>query len=201
MLFWNRWSKESASRVYFNISKKKPHARHARRSTALVQTWMDQSETLLLFFAETNQRQSCSRVPQSSWFLSSTCSEELWVEIDFVSRWSCEPFLCACGKTNRGILVPNATWLSFFLKDGGGKRKFNSSASSSQNSDLRAEENGKRWTKRTIWGYRESKCRGNLKTNQRMLWRRNRLNVRTLLIYFRRETAQNATNLPSFYLF
>ena len=28
-----------------------------------------------------------------------------------------------------------------------------------------------------------------------------RLNVRTLLIYFRRETAQNATNLPSFFLF
>ena len=42
---------------------------------------MDQSETLLLFFAETNQRQSCSRVPQSSWSLSSTCAEELWVEI------------------------------------------------------------------------------------------------------------------------
>ena len=40
---------------------------HAARSTALVQTWIDQSETLLLFFAETNQRQSCSRVPQSSW--------------------------------------------------------------------------------------------------------------------------------------
>ena len=30
---------------------------------------------------ETNQRQSCSRVPQSSWSLSSTCAEELWVEI------------------------------------------------------------------------------------------------------------------------
>ena len=30
---------------------------HAARSTALVQTWIDQSETLLLFFAETNQRQ------------------------------------------------------------------------------------------------------------------------------------------------
>ena len=33
------------------------------------------------FFAETNQRQSCSRVLQSSWSLSSTCAEELWVEI------------------------------------------------------------------------------------------------------------------------
>ena len=42
---------------------------------------MEQSETLLLFFAETNQRQSCSRVPQSSWSLSSTRAEELWVEI------------------------------------------------------------------------------------------------------------------------
>ena len=57
------------------------HTRHAARSTALVQTWMDQSETLLLFFAETNQTQSCSRVPQSSWSLSSSCAEELWVEI------------------------------------------------------------------------------------------------------------------------
>ena len=57
------------------------HARHAALSTALIQTWMDQSETPLLFFAETNQRQSCSRVPQSSWSLSSTCAEELWVKI------------------------------------------------------------------------------------------------------------------------
>lgn len=32
------------------------------------------------------------------------------------------------GKENWGILVPNATRLSFFLKDGGGKRKFNYSA-------------------------------------------------------------------------
>ena len=40
---------------------------------------------------------------------------------------------------------------------------------------LKAEESRWRWTKRTIWGYRESKCRGNLKTNQRMfLWRSNR---------------------------
>ena len=61
--------------------KTRSHARHAARSTALVQTSMDQSETLLLFFAETNQRQSCSRVPQSSRCLSSTCAEELRVEI------------------------------------------------------------------------------------------------------------------------
>ena len=62
MLFWNRWNHESAGRVYFNISREKTrsHARHAALSTALVQTWMDQSGTLLLFFAETNQRQSCS---------------------------------------------------------------------------------------------------------------------------------------------
>ena len=40
---------------------------------------MDQSETpFLLFFAETNQRQSCSRVPQSSRSLSSSCAEVLW---------------------------------------------------------------------------------------------------------------------------
>ena len=61
--------------------KTRSHARHAARSTALVQTSMDQSETLLLFFAETNQRQSCSRVPQSSRCLSSRCAEELRVEI------------------------------------------------------------------------------------------------------------------------
>ena len=72
MLFWNRWNQESAGRIYFKISREKP---------ALVETWMDQSETLSLFFAETNQRQSCSRVPQSSWSLSSTWAEELWVEI------------------------------------------------------------------------------------------------------------------------
>ena len=47
---------------------------------------MDQSETLLLFFAETNERQSCSRVPQSSWSLSSTCAEELWVDIDEIGQ-------------------------------------------------------------------------------------------------------------------
>ena len=45
---------------------------------------MDQSETLFLFSAETNQRQSCSKVPQSSWSLSSTCAQELWVEIEIV---------------------------------------------------------------------------------------------------------------------
>ena len=40
---------------------------------------------------------------------------------------------------------------------------------------LKAEESRWRWTKRTIWGYWESKCRGNLKTNQRMfIWRSNR---------------------------
>ena len=69
--------------------KTRSHARHAARSTALVQTWIDQSETLLLFFAETNQRQSCSRVPQSSWSLSSTCTlspEELWVEIYYMCK-------------------------------------------------------------------------------------------------------------------
>ena len=83
MLFWNRWNQESAGRVYFNISTEKPthtpDTLHAQ--TSLLQTWMDQSETLLLFFLETSQRQSCSRVPQSSWSLSSTCAEELWVEI------------------------------------------------------------------------------------------------------------------------
>ena len=52
------------------LGKTRSHARHAARSTALVQTWMDQSETLLLFFAKTNLRQSCSRVSQSSWSLS-----------------------------------------------------------------------------------------------------------------------------------
>ena len=83
MLFWNRWNQESAGRVYFNISTEKPahtpDTLHAQ--TSLLQTWMDQSETLLLFFLETSQRQSCSRVPQNSWSLSSTCAEELWVEI------------------------------------------------------------------------------------------------------------------------
>ena len=84
MLFWNRWNQQSAGRVYFKyISTEKPahtpDTLHAE--TSLLQTWMDQSETLLLFFLETSQRQSCSRVPQSSWSLSSTCAEELWVEI------------------------------------------------------------------------------------------------------------------------
>ena len=48
---------------------------------------MDQSETHLLFFAETNQRQSYSRVPQSCLSLSSTCTEQLWVEIATNSRY------------------------------------------------------------------------------------------------------------------
>ena len=89
-MFLNRWNQESAGRVYFNISREKltrSHAIHAARSTALVQTWMDQSETHLLFFAETNQRQYYSRVPQSSWSLSSTCTEELWVEIAINFRY------------------------------------------------------------------------------------------------------------------
>ena len=74
MLFWNRWKQESAGVVHrpgvftstFLGKKNRSHASHAARSTSLVRTWMDQSETLLLFFAETNQRQSCSRVTQSS---------------------------------------------------------------------------------------------------------------------------------------
>ena len=48
MLFWNRSNQESAGRVYFNISTEKltrSRARHAAHSTALVQTWMDQSES------------------------------------------------------------------------------------------------------------------------------------------------------------
>ena len=53
MLFWNRWNQESAGRVYFNISTEKPahtpDTLHAQ--TSLLQTWMDQSETLLLFFS------------------------------------------------------------------------------------------------------------------------------------------------------
>ena len=48
---------------------------------------MDQSETHLLFFAETQQRQSYPRVPQSSLSLSSTCAEKLWVEIATNSRY------------------------------------------------------------------------------------------------------------------
>ena len=40
--------------------KTSSHLRHAARSTALVQPWMDQSETKSETLAETNQRQSCS---------------------------------------------------------------------------------------------------------------------------------------------
>ena len=90
--------------VYFNMSREKirSHARHAARSTALVQTWIDQSETLLLFFAETNQRQSCSRVPQSSWSLSSTCAEELWVEIE---KRACEVTLLKWSWPKRNAIA------------------------------------------------------------------------------------------------
>ena len=68
MLIWNRWNQELTGRIYFNIYKNKTrsHARHAARSPALVTTWMDQSETLLLFFVEIVWRKPCSRVPQSS---------------------------------------------------------------------------------------------------------------------------------------
>ena len=47
-LSWNRWNQESAGCVYINISRS--HARHAARSPTVVRTWMNQSETLLLFF-------------------------------------------------------------------------------------------------------------------------------------------------------
>ena len=96
MLFWNRWNQESAGRVYFKISREKP---------ALVETWMDQSETPLLFFAETSQRQSCSRVPQSSWSLSSTCAEEFWVETGVRLVSYCINHIYLCTQAYSGDLL------------------------------------------------------------------------------------------------
>ena len=53
--------------------------------------WTNQKH-FFCFFVETNQRQSCSRVPQTSCSLTSTCAEELWVEIGAGSK-----MLCAIG--------------------------------------------------------------------------------------------------------
>ena len=59
MLFWNRRNQESVGVAHrpvvftLTIGKTHSHDRYAARSNALVQTWMDQSETILLFFAET----------------------------------------------------------------------------------------------------------------------------------------------------
>ena len=84
-LFRSRWNQESAGLISFNISwEKPPHT----PDTPQVQTlsckleWTNQKH-FYCFFAETNQRQSCPRVPQSSWSLSSKCAEELWVEIEY----------------------------------------------------------------------------------------------------------------------
>ena len=103
---------------------------------------MDQSETLLLFLLKPVRDNLAPGFPRA------LDLSPLHAQKSSGSRLTSSPADRAsrscghAGKENRGILVPNATRLSFFPKDGGGKRKFNSSASSSQNSDLRAEENG-----------------------------------------------------------
>ena len=77
MLFWNRWNQELAGRVYFyNISREKPtHTPHVQPLSCKLE-WTNEEHFNYCFFAETNQRQSCSRVPQSSWSLSSTNAED-----------------------------------------------------------------------------------------------------------------------------
>ena len=72
MLFSNRQNQESAGRALASEQDDQP--------LSCKLEWTNQRHFNCVF-AETNQRQSCSRVPQSSWSLSSTCAEELWVEI------------------------------------------------------------------------------------------------------------------------
>ena len=72
MLFWNRYNQDSARRVYFNISREKPaHMPDTLHVHPLSckSKWTDQKH-FYCFFAETNQRQSCSRVPHSSSLLA-----------------------------------------------------------------------------------------------------------------------------------
>ena len=101
---------------------------------------MDQSETLLLFLLKPIRDNLAPGFPRA------LDLSPLHAQKSSGSRLTSSPAdrasrSCAhAGKENRGILVPNATRLSFFPKDGGGKRKFNSSASSSQNSDLRVHK-------------------------------------------------------------
>ena len=73
MLFSNRRNQESAGRAHT------PDTPHDQPLSCKLE-WTNQRH-FNCAFAETNQRQSCSRVPQSSWSLSSTYAEELWVEI------------------------------------------------------------------------------------------------------------------------
>ena len=80
MLLWNRWNQESAGRLYFNISREKPaHTTDTPHGQPLPceLEWPNQKH-FYSFFAETNKRQTCSRVPQSSRSLSSSCTKELW---------------------------------------------------------------------------------------------------------------------------
>ena len=65
MLFWNRWSIKNRPGVFTSTTRS--HARHAARSPALGANLNGPiRNTLIVFFAATNQRQYCSRVSQSS---------------------------------------------------------------------------------------------------------------------------------------
>ena len=83
-LFWNRWNQESAGRVYFNISWEKPaHApdtSHVQPLSCKLE-WTNQKHTIVFCW---NQSETIllQAVPQSSWSLSTTCTEELWVKIE-----------------------------------------------------------------------------------------------------------------------
>ena len=61
-----KWSIGRAFLLQLFEGKTRLHAKHAARSPARVRPLMGQSETFLFFFAKTSQRQSCFRVPQSS---------------------------------------------------------------------------------------------------------------------------------------
>ena len=140
MLFWNRRNQESAGRFFSTFPAHTPDTPHVQPLSCKLK-WTNQVHfyCFLLKPIRDNLAPGFPRTLDLS---------PLHAQKSSGSRLTSSPadrasrFCAHAGKENRGILVPNATWLSFFLKDGGGKRKFNSSASSSQNSDLRVEENG-----------------------------------------------------------
>ena len=115
--------------------KTRLHARHAARSPALVRTLMGQSETLLFFFAETNLRQSCFRVPQSSSLPGRHAQKSSWgrdwgyvtpsaCASQWNQMWQRQPdffnfyrrfwkAVCICLNLNHRLIVSEVLWSKY----------------------------------------------------------------------------------------
>ena len=116
MLFWNRWSIKNRPAVFTSTTCSR--ARHAGCSTALVRTWMYQSETLHLFFFWNQSKIILFQVPQSSSSLAVMRRRALRSRLSlrtgtWCSRWvaTCEFCMFRIGQWSS--LTKRYSWSSY----------------------------------------------------------------------------------------